>query len=112
MQEQDGHFEIIHYVFACERESLAIVRALTNFIVNFTKPFVDYKDIELNVIKISNSQVEESKELYKVFYGLKEPESIENLAFDKITEKKMKKHLQFVRVDDDGETILIKHLIE
>jgi hypothetical protein len=44
---------------------------------NFTRAFVDEKDIELNVIHVCNSQVEECKVLHKVlFYKLKDPNSI------------------------------------
>jgi hypothetical protein len=80
-----------------------------SFDYKFTKAFVDEKDIELNVIHVSNSQLEESKELDK---GLRDPTSTENLAFDIITQKKVKKYLEYVRLDDDGETILIEILVK
>ena len=43
---------------------------------------------------------------------LQTPQSIEFLSYDKITKTKVKKYLKYVRFDEDGETILIKHLGE
>ena len=84
-----------------------------SFEYNFTKAFVDEEDIELSVIHVSNSQLGESKKLYEaLFHGLRDSKSIENLAFDKITKKKVKNYLKYVRLDDDGETVLIKNLGE
>jgi hypothetical protein len=39
-----------------------------SFDYNFAKPFVDEKYIEFNVIHVSNSKPEESKDLYRILF--------------------------------------------
>jgi hypothetical protein len=42
--------------------------------------FVDWKDIKLNVIRVSNGQLQESEEIYRgLLYGHKDSTNIENL---------------------------------
>jgi hypothetical protein len=69
-----------------------------SFDYNFTQTFVDETDIELNVIHVSNGQLEESKEIFEVlFYGLNDPKSIENLVLVERSNRNLRTTLKVLR---------------
>ena len=66
---------------------------------------------KLYVFTFLNSQFDETEEPYRVvFVALKEPLSIKYVTFLKSIKEKIQQYVQYVRLHDDGETILIKHL--
>jgi len=59
-----------------------------SFDYNFSKHFLDETHIALNVIHVSNSQLEESKEIYiALFYGLKHRKLLRILPLTRLLRK-------------------------
>jgi len=68
------------------------VRSKGEFSLDFFRTFTSLSYRTLKVIHIFNSRTAAFKELVKVLlHGFKDPKSIENLAFYKVTNKKVKR---------------------